>query len=42
MKEGVILRGQTHTYYAKQLAQDAVLELGGLPIVANEIEVSCT
>jgi osmotically-inducible protein OsmY len=36
---GVILRGQTHTYYTKQLAQHAVMEVIRLPIVANEIEV---
>jgi len=33
------LRGQVHTYYAKQLAQHAVMETTGLPILANEIEV---
>lgn len=38
--EGLILRGHAHTYYAKQLAQHAVTEMTGLPIVANEIEVS--
>ena len=36
---GLILRGQSHTYYAKQLAQHAVMEAAGLPILANEIEV---
>jgi osmotically-inducible protein OsmY len=36
---GVILRGQAHTYYTKQLAQHAVMEVSRLPIVANEIEV---
>jgi hypothetical protein len=29
-----------HTYYAKQLAQQAVLAASSTPIVANEIEVS--
>jgi hypothetical protein len=38
--EGLILRGFTHTYYAKQLAQHAVMEATELPILANEIEVS--
>jgi hypothetical protein len=38
--KGLILRGHAHTYYAKQLAQHAVMEATGLPIVANEIEVS--
>jgi hypothetical protein len=37
---GLILRGHTHTYYAKQLAQHAVMEATGLPILANEIEVA--
>jgi hypothetical protein len=37
---GVILRGHTHTYYAKQLAQHAVMERTRLPILANEIAVS--
>jgi hypothetical protein len=37
---GLILRGQTATYYAKQLAQHAVMQATELPILANEIEVS--
>lgn len=37
---GVVLRGQASTYYAKQLAQQTVLEAIKLPIVANEIEVA--
>jgi hypothetical protein len=37
---GVILTGQSHTYYVKQLAQHAVLEASALPILANEIQVS--
>jgi hypothetical protein len=37
---GVILMGQSRTYYAKQLAQQAVLEASALPILANEIQVS--
>jgi hypothetical protein len=36
---GLILRGHTQTYYAKQLAQHAVMEASPLPILANEIEV---
>jgi hypothetical protein len=36
---GLILQGRSHTYYAKQLAQHAVLEMTRVPIVANEIEV---
>ena len=38
--QGLVLRGQTRTYHAKQLAQHAVLEASGLPIVANEIQVT--
>jgi acetoacetate decarboxylase len=37
--EGVVLRGQTTTYYAKQLVQHAVMDVTNLPILANEIEV---
>jgi hypothetical protein len=37
---GKALRGFAHTYYAKQLAQHAVMEATKLPILANEIEVS--
>jgi hypothetical protein len=37
--QGLILRGQTRTYYAKQVAQQAVMEAARVPIVANEIEV---
>jgi hypothetical protein len=36
---GLILRGHARTYYAKQLAQQAVLETTRVPILANEIEV---
>jgi hypothetical protein len=37
---GLILRGRTQTYYAKQLAQHAVMEAANLPILANEIAVA--
>ncbi len=37
---GVILRGHAPTYYAKQLAQHAAMEMTGLPIRANDIEVT--
>jgi hypothetical protein len=37
---GLILQGHAPTYYAKQLAQHALLEASSLPILANEIEVS--
>jgi hypothetical protein len=38
--QGLVLRGHAHTYYAKQLAQQAVLAASSTPIVANEIDVS--
>lgn len=39
-EDGLVLRGHARTYYAKQLAQHAVMEVvGSVPIVANEIEV---
>ena len=34
---GLVLRGQTRSQYARQLAQQAVMEITDLPIVANEI-----
>jgi hypothetical protein len=37
--DGLVLRGHARTYYAKQLAQHAVMEFTKLPIRANEIEV---
>jgi hypothetical protein len=36
---GIILRGAASTYYAKQVAQQVVMELTTLPIRANEIQV---
>jgi len=36
---GLELRGRTHTYYAKQLVQHTAMTVGGLPILANRIEV---
>jgi len=36
---GLVIRGWTSTYYAKQLAQEAVMEVASRPILANEIEV---
>ena len=38
--DGLVLRGFSRTYYAKQLAQHAVMQAIDLPILANEIEVS--
>lgn len=37
--KGIVMRGHTHTYYAKQLAQHAVMEATDLPILSNNIEV---
>ena len=36
---GLVLQGHVSTYYAKQLAQQAIMEASSLPILANEIEV---
>ncbi len=38
--KGLVLRRHVPTYYAKQLAQHAVMEASSLPIHANEMEVS--
>lgn len=38
--DGIMLRGQARDFYSKQLAQHAAMEVCGLPIVANEIEVT--
>jgi len=37
---GIVLRGFAHTYYAKQIAQHALMAETTMPILANEIEVS--
>jgi hypothetical protein len=37
---GLVLEGQVQTYYAKQLAQQRVMEASDLPILANEISVA--
>lgn len=37
---GLVLGGRAHTYYAKQLAQQAVMEVTNAPIRANEIDES--
>lgn len=37
--DGVVLHGQTSSYYAKQLAQHAVMSSSDLPIYGNEIMV---
>jgi hypothetical protein len=38
-ENGLVLEGQTQSYYVKQLAQHAIMEAIDLPISANEIEV---
>jgi hypothetical protein len=38
--DGLVIKGWTTTYYAKQLAQQAVMEATPTPIVANETEVA--
>ena len=37
---GVTLRGRTRTYYAKQVVQHTAMEVSGMPLLANQIEVS--
>ena len=39
LASGLILRGRTFSYHAKQLVQHAVMEATIAPILANEIEV---
>ncbi len=36
---GLVLQGRAHSYYAKQLAQQAVMKATELPLLANDIEV---
>jgi osmotically-inducible protein OsmY len=38
-EDGVILQGRSATYHAKQLAQHAAMELAGVRVLANDIEV---
>jgi hypothetical protein len=37
--QGLLLGGRVRTYYVKQLAQHAVMEVTAFPVLANEIEV---
>jgi hypothetical protein len=37
--KGIVLQGRTSTYHSKQLAQHAAMEISGLPILANNIDV---
>ena len=39
--DGLILRGQVKTYYSKQMVQEVVMEVSGLSILSNDIEVRC-
>jgi hypothetical protein len=39
LPSGLVLQGRAATYYAKQLAQHAAMELADAPILANDIEV---
>ena len=38
---GILLRGHAPSYYLKQLAQEAALNTGRLPLAANNIDVAC-
>ena len=38
-EDGLILKGQTATFHAKQQVQHAAMDISSLPIVANQIEV---
>jgi len=38
-EQDLVLHGCAPTFFAKQLAQHAAMEVSGLPIAANEIEV---
>jgi hypothetical protein len=38
-KRGLVLRGRTQTYHAKQLVRQAAMEVAGMPILADEVEV---
>ena len=39
LENGLVLQGHAYSYYAKQLAQQAVMKATGLPVLANNIEV---
>jgi hypothetical protein len=38
--QGLVLHGRSRTYHAKQLAQQAALDISGMPILSNDIRVS--
>jgi hypothetical protein len=39
VSKGLVLRGETRSYYAKQLAQHLIMEISTMRILANDIEV---
>ena len=39
LPDGLVIRGSSYTYYAKQLAQHAIMRATTLPLLANEIVV---
>jgi len=39
--DGVVLRGTVRSYYHKQLAQESLKAISGIPRIRNEIEVVC-
>jgi|SRR6516164_2163697 hypothetical protein len=41
-EQGLVLRGSSRSFYAKQLAQHAVMRSTGIRIVRNLIEVAAT
>lgn len=36
---GLVLRGHVRSYYGKQMAQEVVMEVSGISILSNDIEV---
>lgn len=38
-EDGVVLRGVVRSYYQKQLAQESLKAISGVPRITNEIEV---
>ena len=38
-EDGLILRGQVGTHYSKQMVQEVVMDVSGLAILANDVEV---
>ena len=39
--DGLILRGQVKTCFCKQMVQEVVMEVSGLSILSNDIDVGC-